>query len=393
MTATTLSRDARRFVALDGWRGICALFVALFHLFAVSHFDTRFLRHSHLFVDFFFVLSGFVVCHAYYDRVDDLRSAAGFVLRRFGRLWPLHVFMLFVVLLMNAAIAAIDHTTIFNAVDTPKSFVTNLLLIHSLGVHNRLTWNTPSWSISTEFYTYLVFAGLMLLARRRALPVFALTALIGLAVVASVSKKYLHTTYDYGIFRCLFGFFTGACMLFLSRRLHDWRSSAATMTALECLLVIATWWLVSTSGPWEFLAPPLFALVVLVFSREAGTISSLLTTAPLRHIGNWSYSIYMVHAVLVNLILRAALWIQTQTGQTLFQDYVVDGVLVAKQISLGNLWLTDLLSLAFIAVLLLLSSLTYRWIEVPARRWFNRLARDRVERAPAPIVPAPAQGT
>ena len=47
----------------------------------------------------------------------------------------------------------------------PFAILTNLLLIQSLGIHDSDTWNGPAWSISTEFYTYLVFAAACLLAR------------------------------------------------------------------------------------------------------------------------------------------------------------------------------------------------------------------------------------
>ena len=55
-----------RFRALDSWRGIAACLVALYHLDAYSHlFDVPFLRNSYLMVDFFFVLSGFVIAANY----------------------------------------------------------------------------------------------------------------------------------------------------------------------------------------------------------------------------------------------------------------------------------------------------------------------------------------
>lgn len=59
-----------RFDALDGWRGIAALMVSLFHFNAYHHFvASPFIRNAHLYVDFFFVLSGFVIAHAYADKL------------------------------------------------------------------------------------------------------------------------------------------------------------------------------------------------------------------------------------------------------------------------------------------------------------------------------------
>src|SRR5690348_368784 len=89
--------EGSRFVALDSWRGICAVLVVLFHFTSVlpSALDgSMFIRNSYLFVDFFFVLSGFVLCHGYRGRIAGTHDAWRFALRRFARVWPLHAVVL-----------------------------------------------------------------------------------------------------------------------------------------------------------------------------------------------------------------------------------------------------------------------------------------------------------
>src|ERR1700743_2555768 len=84
-----------RFRALDGWRGLCALLVAAHHIAAPGCLYWQpLIRNAWLFVDFFFVLSGFVIAHAYGDRLEKTPQIKDFVLRRIGRLWPLHVAVL-----------------------------------------------------------------------------------------------------------------------------------------------------------------------------------------------------------------------------------------------------------------------------------------------------------
>ena len=84
-----------RFHALDSWRGLCAVLVALLHYHAIWHLhEFPLIRNSYLFVDFFFVLSGFVIAHAYGDRIGDLADFGRFVALRLGRLWPLHATVL-----------------------------------------------------------------------------------------------------------------------------------------------------------------------------------------------------------------------------------------------------------------------------------------------------------
>jgi hypothetical protein len=69
-----------RFLALDSWRGACAVLVAIHNFGTLSlrwHFaDAPFPSHSSLFVDFFFVLGGFVITHAYIDKLNSFQLSA-----------------------------------------------------------------------------------------------------------------------------------------------------------------------------------------------------------------------------------------------------------------------------------------------------------------------------
>lgn len=85
--------------ALTGARGVAAWFVVLFHLRAalgVSDGVQRFLAKGYLAVDFFFLLSGFVIWLSYANRiaVQRWRAIPGFLRRRVARIWPLHLVML-----------------------------------------------------------------------------------------------------------------------------------------------------------------------------------------------------------------------------------------------------------------------------------------------------------
>src|SRR4051812_44349777 len=92
---TGLEAQRTRYVALDGCRGVFALLVALLHFSAAGHlYDLPIVRSSYLAVDFFFVLSGLVIAHASLGRLSGARDGLVFVVRRFGRLWPLHAAML-----------------------------------------------------------------------------------------------------------------------------------------------------------------------------------------------------------------------------------------------------------------------------------------------------------
>src|SRR5438874_12343040 len=86
---------AKRFAALDSLRGICAIFVAIYHFSTVSILSSiPFIKNGFLLVDFFFVLSGFVIAASYGERLKAKFPISKFMFLRLGRLYPLHIFVL-----------------------------------------------------------------------------------------------------------------------------------------------------------------------------------------------------------------------------------------------------------------------------------------------------------
>ncbi len=373
-----------RFVVLDGWRGVCALLVAAFHFHRHSHLqDWTFLRHGYMFVDFFFVLSGFVLAHAYRSRLSGVEDTLEFILRRLGRLYPLHVFFILVWLLYELSRMCasqffgrvLDHPS-FGPSMSPYSLITNLLLVHSLDLHNSLTWNFPSWSISTEFYTNVLFALCCLVAVS---PRSSRMAKIGIVVVspfviAAISPAYIDTTYDFGIVRCIYGFVLGVLVLDIVEALKRLPHAASILSnrivvsALEVGSLVALYEFVSTFGresPYSTLAPMLFAFVVWVFSYETGLISQWLKSRPFVLAGTLSYSIYLSHA-----IVQVAFWNVAHHGFGL--NYViVDGITFIE----SNIIVGDLLYCLMLATVFGVSFLTYRYIEEPSRARMNKFAR------------------
>src|SRR6266481_3614526 len=163
---STTAPTAIRFRALDGWRGVCALLVAAHHIELHGFLYWQpLVRNAWLFVDFFFVLSGFVIAHAYGGHLEKGPEIKAFVIRRFGRLWPLHVTMLAALVGLELVHLLIAHwhpivgeRAAFTADRSSFAILTNLFLVQSFGLHGFETWNGPAWSIGAEFYTYLIFA-------------------------------------------------------------------------------------------------------------------------------------------------------------------------------------------------------------------------------------------
>lgn len=380
---------ADRFRVLDAWRGIAALLVALERLQAHGFFYTLpFVRNSYLFVDFFFVLSGFVIAHAYGNRVGDARSAGAFILRRVGRLWPLHMLLLGVFVAFEAVKLVLSLKGVamevppFSGTASPGTILTNIALIHGLNLYEVLTWNQPSWSISDEFWTYLLFALVCLASTRRLLAVSALLSVAGLALLILVAPRGMDSTYDYGILRCIAGFFAGAAVqrLWLAKAAALRPLMAMASTWLEPLVVVASFAFVSIAGrgPLAFAAPFVFATLVFVLAFEAGPVSRAMQGRVFSALGAWSYSIYMVNYFVVLMVERVLNSLQRVLASDLTETVTINGA--AKTLyAFGPPGAMDVLGLCYLAVVLALSYLTYTLCEAPARTLFNRFA-DRVER-------------
>jgi peptidoglycan/LPS O-acetylase OafA/YrhL len=328
--------------ALDSWRGLCALLVALFHfpVLGLIH-DNALVRHSYLFVDFFFVLSGFVIA-ASQDRRPD--AFLPFMLKRFGRIWPLHVAMLGVFVV--AALAQGD----FNSDErhSAGAIVTNLFMVHAWGVHRDLTWNDPSWSISVEWLLYLIFAVLAFVPGRRF--VYAGLVVLGVGALFFFAPNGMGSTFDFGVARGLAGFFVGA--LIARAPLRDFGGWVELAVCVGVAVFVA-------AGVAPYVGPFVFGAAVYVFAGSRGFVTTALRSKPMVWIGERSYTLYIIHAAVV-----AGLW-------------AAGGALgwanVAGRLDAGPFG--DLVALPYLAVILALAALAHPG-ELACQKWFKRRADD-----------------
>lgn len=363
----------RRFEALDGWRGVCALLVALWHGQMGGHIDmVAPFRNSFLFVDFFFVLSGFVIAYSSEDGLEAGGSRVRFLRRRFARVWPLHAAMLALMVGQEFVRQELEGWS-FPDARRPGDILPNLLLVHGLGWERHLTWNWPSWSISVEMALYVVFALAFMAVPRRWRGWAAGAIVVGaLTTIGLFSPRFMGSAETFGLARGLAGFFTG----YLVQRL--WRARPARVgtwgEAAAVGLVIGFLWL-SGEEPLSLAAPLVFGLAVWVFAGEGGAISRALKSGPGLKLGAWSYSIYLIHAPIIvslHIAYRVAKW---PGGQVTKAAAAFDTPFVG-----------DLINLIFLALVLGIAPLTYRFIEMPGRRLL-------APRAPAPKAePARAAG-
>ena len=142
----------------------------------------------------------------------------------------------------------------------------------------------------------------------------------------------------------------------------DWRVPAVNV--VEPVLFVIAFGLVSlTPSSLSYLIVPLFGMAILVFAQEQGWLSRAMQGRTGRLLGERSYSIYIVHY----LVLTGFLSLASVAGKLGFSAIGTTKIGTVTAID-GPAWLMDLTLVIYLAVILGLGALTYRFVEDPARR-------------------------
>lgn len=352
----------KRFEALDAFRGLCAISVVLFHVRLIGSItELGFFRGSSIFVEFFFVLSGFVLAHGYGFK-ENLNFIT-FMRVRFFRLYPLHFFM-FVVCLgleFGKLFAYKFGGFVFNNEPFTNYFaisevIPNLLLIQSwTPFTEHLSFNFPSWSISIEFYMYaLLYFSIALFKSNRVISWFVIS-LIAFLLIYSGSEIFVRS-----VLRGLSCFFGGAFTYVVYKKISHLKASYVSGSIVEAILLICVVLIVQSKIEYRsIIAPVLFFLTVLFFAFEAGVFSKLLKINSLQYAGKLSYSIYMTHVAIIFCLISVALVLQKITGVELAPI-----IGTSRFLNFGNSLINNMVVMIFLSIILYISSLTYRYIEL-----------------------------
>lgn len=344
----------REVPVLDGIRGVAAIIVAVSHA-SNQWADGAWVGQGagQLGVMLFFVLSGFLMGYLYLGTRCDAQTARRFMLHRFGRVVPLF----FTIVLMSYAVLSLGFPLWVYPIASSRVLVEHLLFVRGVDV---------LWSIGPEVVYYLLFLGMWWLwSRSRVASVVfigALTITSTFAMFApagSGTLAQLHSKLPY--------FVAGTCLG------AAWRLSPSVATgsrlaksatsALAGLLLLLSLpqtlrvlqeecgiFLVALQAPWGQLwaKPYYFFLSVGFFVAMLWARPKWLESSPMRMIGRLSYSIYLVHMI----VLRN---------------------LPAPQ-EIG--WVGAVLAYSICTIAL--AEVMYRVVERPAREWFRSLARRPV---------------
>ena len=361
--------------ALESMRGIAALSVAIYHCRIGIFSDLTFISNAWMMVDFFFVLSGFVIALNYQSTLRSFKDLYNFQLKRFFRLYPLHILTLVIFLAIEilkyfAEIKfGMEATNPAFTSNNRYSFTSHLFLIQNF-TSKDLTWNYVSWSISAEFYAYFLFALMLVICggkERLFVTAAALTALLSLLALMQLKLSGSYESVYSGSLRCLYSFFLGVLTLNIYKLIKDQLVITTSWVALFFIFmsIFAISCLASKEGASSLLSSFLFAgtIVAVCLTSHKTFILKILHFRGLVYLGTISYGVYMIHPIVW--------WFLGQISRLLF-DYPI---VVGKGSLVGvptNIMLETLVVFVGLMITLCLSKLSFDFIEIRASNLRHR---------------------
>lgn len=354
---------------LDGLRGVAALLVVAFHIFeahATSHFD-QIINHGYLAVDFFFLLSGFVIGYAY-DEQWTTMGLKDFFKTRLTRLQP----MVVMGMVIGAVCFYFQDSVLWPHIHEVPAWKMILLMavgftllpvppaLDIRGWAEMHPLNGPGWSLFYEYVANVLYA---LFVRRFSktlltiLVVLSAVALIHLAVTSpqgdivggwSLTLEQMHV----GLARVMFPFFAGL-LLFRTARLGHIKNAfllcSILLTIVLCMPRVGGADQIWLNGLYDALMV-ILVFPLIVFLGASGKIQNHTALKVCKFFGDISYPIYITHYPII---------------------YIYTGWVANHQMKLQQAWpmgvlvLVSCISLAYVSL---------KYFDEPVRRWLKKIS-------------------
>ena len=375
ISAAAFADTKPHYELLDGLRGVAALLVVFYHIFEGLSFAAggtliTTTNHGYLAVDFFFILSGFVIGYAYDDRLGKTMSLGNFFKRRLIRLHPMIV--------MGAVIGAVTFCIQGSVQWDGTKIATSMVMLALLcamffipavpgvryevrGNGEMFPLNGPSWSLFFEYIGNILYALFIHQLSKKALAVlvgilgvflvwFALFDVSGYGMIG-VGWTFDSVNFLGGSLRMLFPFTMG---MLLSRHFRPMQIRGAfwicsvVLLLLFCVPYIESNGPISLNGLFEAVCI-LFVFPILVWIGASGKTTDKRSTQICKFLGDISFPLYAVHYPLMYL----------------FYAWLIDN----KLYTFGEVWPTALM--VYIGSILL-AYLCLKCYDEPVRRWLTK---------------------
>lgn len=332
-------------------RGIAALLVIAHHyrgnLPAQFQPDpyTLFFKSAGSFVDFFFMLSGFVIAYVYLEKSTQTDGPwRPYFRSRFARIYPLHLLTLIWMLVLFIYSGREPVQAILG------QMLTNITLTQAWGLHDAYALNFPGWSISGEFAAYLLFPFLAVLFRKTGpwIAVLAVVSCLTIGLHEYLTDAGIAPWERIALLRAIPAFCLGV-ILYKYRTLPSGLSGTA-LAALQFFAILALILLMDRDMSLVFLIP-VFAVLILSTYEDKGWLSFVLSHAVLYRLGLISYTIYMLHVP----VRATGYYVWPKVSGSLAEPW--DGILFVAVCTIMTL---------------LLSTVVFRVFEIPMRDKLKR---------------------
>ena len=351
----------KKIYSLESYRGFAALMIAAIHFDLNSPLVNHHLANGY-FVHFFFTLSGFVIFYNYFDKINNTTELLNFSKKRFFRLYPLHLFFLLIFVMIEISRFVLSEK--FGIVSNIKPFSTNNFLTFTGNIFLLQTFfgensfNTPSWSISAEFYTYILFAALIIYKFKNILLILIIILIFVIRLTDGVNFGISSTTYI-SFLDCIYCFFIGAlfCKTYLYFHKNYFFNKIYKYFSI-LFIFISVIAITNLKDQYLFLIPFVFGSLILFSANLDNTnlIGKILCSKVGTYLGKISYSIYMSHLFVF--------WSVTQILRFLFKVNVkIENETGFTKLDL-NVFESSLLVLVCYSLTIIFSHFTYKFVEL-----------------------------
>ena len=301
-----------RIQKLDGLRGFLSLMI-VFHNYdetKLPYFigENFIIKQSWVLVDFFFMLSGFVI-YLNYQNISNYIQLKGFLVKRFVRLYPLILYTTLIFL----ALTLIPNFFLKEVINNPESVtsmlyrtIDTLLLTNSLplfGVGHGLSINGPSWSLSAETVSYLIFGISMLFFKK-----ISQKLLIFFLIISSLLFSLLiNTELDFSFLRCIISFNLGILLFELNKIKYSVPDYFELI--IPIIIIIPLFMISNSSGLTSTLhgvitANLAFFISLIILLKTKGVITKFMEKKFMQYLGKISYSVYLNHFIICILMSK-----------------------------------------------------------------------------------------
>jgi len=290
---------------IEGLRAIAVLAVLLFHL-NISGFSGGFVG-----VDIFFVISGYLITkNIYSDLKADVFTFKSFYLRRIYRLLPALFVTIGVTLIASFFILTPEHFSALGSSSVASVFsVSNILFWSEAGYFDEAKAFKPllhTWSLGVEEQFYLLWPLLLFLLYSKGKRVYRISILL-LGIMSLLAAQSLLPNYNALVFYWMplriSEFAVGAILVFMGRGPSPSRwGSLIAIFGLGLIVVPITMYSDQTAFPGVMALIPCVGTALLIWCGRAPVVFPLLANPLCRHLGQISYSLYLVHWPVIVLV-------------------------------------------------------------------------------------------